>query len=166
MAIGGAIDMDEAEKAICAAKEEVEEAESQVEKYSDKVSDYQSKISQTKRAMRQADEDLTRIGERLSEIQRQRQALAQFQEKMRGAVHQLGRLSGSAHVLELQTQRSILLEPVMKLLEEVVEMAGKVTGHQMLRDEGVLSLVEALRDRNRRLAALSASHTPALQNYI
>ncbi|XP_062393161.1 uncharacterized protein LOC134080639 isoform X2 [Sardina pilchardus] len=167
IAIGGAIELDEAEKAIRDAKEEVAEEKSRITTYSDRISDYQSKIKERERQIRQTDEDLNRIRQKLSEIQCQREAMAKFQQKMRSAVHLLGHLNGPAHVLELQTRRSILLEPVTRVMEELVKVACEIPGNQILRDEVVMSLVRAVREKEQRLAAICASHnSSALERYM
>ncbi|KAL2091997.1 hypothetical protein ACEWY4_011795 [Coilia grayii] len=168
MAIGGLLELDEAEKAIKVAKEEVGRSESQVNTYSAKVSDYQSQIPKSELDINQRDEELRRIREKLSNVQLQRVALAEFQKKMRKVAHLLGLLSGRANVLEVQTRTFISLEPVMRVMVELVKLAVDIPRNQILSDRNVMSLVDAMRENNNRLLALCASMSQSseLQNYF
>ncbi|KAG5267927.1 hypothetical protein AALO_G00227520 [Alosa alosa] len=158
MAAGGGVEISEAEKAVHVAKEEVEKAECQVKTFSDKVSDYQSKISKSECDIRQTDGELERVRGRISGVQQQRVALAEFQVQMRDTVHLLGCLNGAANALELQTKRSILLEPVMKVIGEMVKVAGGILGKEILEDADLTNLINAMREKSRRLADICASH--------
>ena len=70
-----------------------------------------------------------------------REVVADVQTKMRRAVHQVGLLCGVGSVAELLTRRLILLEPVMKVMEEMTTALGQITGDDLLHTEGIKNLM-------------------------
>ncbi|KAL7826672.1 hypothetical protein AOLI_G00318810, partial [Acnodon oligacanthus] len=161
MAIGGAIEIDEASHAAKVAEEEVRSSESQVEKYRSKVSEYKQKISQTESDIKQKRDKVEQIRNKTQKVKEQRGAVADFQEKVRKAVHVLGGLSGKARVAEIQTRRFILQKPVMKVMEDLMKAAGEITGNQLLSAEGIPKLLSEIKENNRKLAAICASDSSA-----
>ena len=84
-----------------------------------------------------------------------REVVADVQAKMRGAVHQLGLLCGVGSVAELQTRRLILLEPVMKVMEEMTTALGQITGDDLLHTEGIKSLMWDMKKNQDKLKQLA-----------
>ncbi|KAI5608666.1 hypothetical protein C0J50_6560 [Silurus asotus] len=125
MLIGGAVELDQATDAVNMAKEEVKKSNKEVEKYKHKVSDYENKISQTNRHISQKDKKLKQKREEIQKVKKQIESVAEFQNKVRIAVHLLSVLSGKASVAEHQTRRFILQEPVMKVMEDVMKAANE-----------------------------------------
>ncbi|MCJ8749414.1 hypothetical protein PDJAM_G00176010 [Pangasius djambal] len=116
MVIAGAVELDQAARAIRVAEEEVENSETEVKKYESKMSEYKSKISQIRCDIKQKDDKLKQTREGIQKVKKQIESVAEFQQKVRRAVHLLGVLSGRASVAEHQTRRFILQEPVMRVL--------------------------------------------------
>ncbi|KAL7883423.1 hypothetical protein SRHO_G00010810 [Serrasalmus rhombeus] len=161
MAIGGAIEIDEASHAAEVAEEEVRSFESQVEKYRRKVSENKQKISQTETDIKQKCGEVEQIRHKTQKVKEQREAVADFQKKVREAVHVLSGLSGKARVAEVQTRRFILQKPVMKVMENLMKAAGEITGNQLLSAEGIPKLINEIKENNRKLAAICTSASNA-----
>ncbi|KAI5608664.1 hypothetical protein C0J50_6558 [Silurus asotus] len=157
MLIGGAVDLDQATRAVNMAEEEVKKSEREVEKYKHKVSDYEYKISQTNCDISQKDEKLKQTREEIQKVKKQIESVAEFQNKVRIAVHLLSVLSGKASVAEHQTRRFILQEPVMKVMEDVMKAANEITGNELLYNEDIPRLIDQMKENNQRLTAICAS---------
>ncbi|KAL0172452.1 hypothetical protein M9458_032763, partial [Cirrhinus mrigala] len=97
------------------AKEELEENDSKVKENRKRVSNYQSKICKIKSDIEETDK-----------LKQHLEVTAAFQEMVRRAVNLLGILTGRVTVLERQTQRFILWQPVIKAMEDVLKAAGNV----------------------------------------
>ncbi|XP_037394498.1 uncharacterized protein LOC108433469 isoform X2 [Pygocentrus nattereri] len=162
MAIGGAIEIDEASNAAEVAEEEMRSFESQVEKYRRKVSENKQKISQTESNIKQKCDEVEQIRHKTQKVKEQREAVADFQKKVREAVHVLSGLSGKARVAEAQTRRFILQKPVMKVMEDLMKAAGEITRNQLLSAEGIPKLINEIKENNRKLAAICASASNAV----
>ncbi|XP_037395797.1 uncharacterized protein LOC119263686 [Pygocentrus nattereri] len=131
MMIAGAIDMSQASDAIREAETEVRALENEVEKYKSKVLDYEAKILQNESDIKQKHYKEKQIHEEIRKVKQQREAVAEFQMKMRRAVFILSGLSGKARVAEIQTRKSILQEPVKKVIEDLMKAAEEITGKQL-----------------------------------
>ncbi|XP_072530495.1 uncharacterized protein [Salminus brasiliensis] len=147
MVIGGAVELSNASEAVKIAEEEKKESEEEVDKYRSKVSDYKSKISQTELEIKQKRDQKEKIRKESQKLKKQRAAVAEFQKKVRRAVHSLSALSGKADVAECQTRRFILQEPLIKVMEEVMEAAGEIGGNKILADEGMRRLLNTMREK-------------------
>ncbi|GAA6074592.1 uncharacterized protein LOC113640147 [Tachysurus ichikawai] len=154
MMIGGGVELDQANKAVQVAQEEVSKSENEVRNYELKVSHYVSKISQTERDISQKDDQLQQIRGGIQKVKEQKQSVAQFQEKVRGAVNLLGVLSGRVRVAEHQTRRFILQEPVMKVMEDVMKAVEQIIGNELLYRNDLPRLINQMKENNQRLAAI------------
>ncbi|XP_072531212.1 uncharacterized protein [Salminus brasiliensis] len=161
MIASGAAELDQSARAVRAAEEEVRSFETEVEMFQNKVSDYRWRISRTEDDIRQKRDRMEQIRTEIRRVKEQRASVADLQEKVRGAVHILSVLSGKADVVEVQTRRFILLEPVMKVMEDVMKSAGDIGGSQLLFDEGLPRLLDRMRENNRKLAAICDSFNDA-----
>ncbi|KAL7826676.1 hypothetical protein AOLI_G00318850 [Acnodon oligacanthus] len=157
MMIGGGVKINQASHAIKAADEEVKRSESQVEMFESNVSENESKISRTEQKIRQTQDEMEQIHEEIQKVKKQRLAVAEFQSKVRRAVHVLSGLSGKARVAEIETRRLILQEPVTKVMEDLMKSAGEITGNQLLSAEGIPKLLSEIKENNRKLAAICNS---------
>ncbi|XP_076866664.1 uncharacterized protein LOC143517757 [Brachyhypopomus gauderio] len=155
MVTAGEIEMSQALEAIRVAKEEVRKSEAQVEIYKSKVSDYQSKISELEHNIKEKHNKVEQIRGEIQQVKEKKEGVAEFQEKVRRVVHILSGLSGKTRVVECQTRRVILEEPVMKMMEEVMKAAGQVTGNELLCTEDIPQLISTMRETHQRLAALT-----------
>ncbi|XP_060759964.1 uncharacterized protein LOC132870351 [Neoarius graeffei] len=163
MVIGGAIEMDEAEHAIGVAEEELRNSETDVKKYESKMSEYESKISQTKQDIRQKDK-LKPKREGIQKLKKQIESVADFQKKLRRAVHLLGVLSGKTSVAEHQTRRFILHEPVMKVMEDVMKATEQIIGNELLYGNDMPRLINQMKENGQRLVEICASETSSKNN--
>ncbi|KAK1785685.1 hypothetical protein P4O66_019022, partial [Electrophorus voltai] len=155
----GAVEMSQASDGIRVAKEELNKSESEVKIYKSKVSDYQSKISRLKRNIRQNHDEVEHIHKEIQQVKAQREGVAEFQRKVRRAVHLLSDLSGKTRVAECHTRRFILQKPVMKVMDEVMKAAGQITGNELLCTEGIPQLINTMRETHQRLSALCTSNS-------
>ncbi|XP_060720778.1 uncharacterized protein LOC132842129 [Tachysurus vachellii] len=154
MIIGGAVELDKANKAVQVAQEEVRKSENEVRKYKLKVSHYMSKISQTECDISQKDDQLKQIREGIQKVKKQSQSVAEFQGKVREAVHLLGVLSGRVSVADGLTRRFILQEPVMKVMEDVMKAIEQITGNELLYQNDLPRFIDQMKENNQRLAAI------------
>ncbi|XP_036422010.1 uncharacterized protein LOC118805367 [Colossoma macropomum] len=125
----GEAEIAQATEAIKVAEKEVKASKKEKKKYKRKVSGYESKISKTERKIKQKHKKADRIHEEIEKVNQQRDAVAEFQEKVRSAVHVLSEMGGTSRVAEVQTRRFIIQGPVMKVMEDLVKAADKITGN-------------------------------------
>ncbi|XP_076866651.1 uncharacterized protein LOC143517751 isoform X1 [Brachyhypopomus gauderio] len=159
MLTAGAVEMSQASSDIREAEEEVRESESEVETYQSKVCDYMLTIVQLEFKIGQKLHEMEEIHKEIQQVKEQRQCVAEFQSKVRSVVQLLSDLSGKTRVVEVQTRRFIHQKPVMKMMDEVMKAAEKVTGNELLRIKGLAQLISTMRERRRRLEALCTSHS-------
>ncbi|KAK3508199.1 hypothetical protein QTP70_017247 [Hemibagrus guttatus] len=157
MVIGGAVELDQANRAVEVAQDEVRNSENEMRKYELKVSDYSSKISQTEHDISQKDDELNQTRKGIQIVKEQIEVVAKFQEKVRSAVNLLGVLSGRVSVTEHQTRRLILQEPVMKVLEDVMKAIEQITGNELLYSNDLPKLISQMTEKNQQLADICAS---------
>ncbi|KAL6460756.1 hypothetical protein MHYP_G00307220 [Metynnis hypsauchen] len=127
----GQAEISQATEAIEVAEKEVRTSEKEKKKYERKVSDYKSKISKAERNIKQKHEKADRIHKEIGKVNQQRDAIVEFQEKVRRAVHVLSEMNGTSRVAEIQTRKFILQEPVMKVMEDLMKAADRITGNQL-----------------------------------
>lgn len=151
----GAVEMSQASDAVDTARGEVDSCESKVSSYRKKVSKYQSKIRDTRRNMESADQKLQQREAELRALSGRREALADFQAKMRSVLHHLGVLSGVGSAAELHTRRQVLLEPVMKVMAEMTAALGRITGDELLNTKGIKSLMGRMKRNQHQLRQLA-----------
>ncbi|XP_047672037.1 uncharacterized protein LOC113650574 [Tachysurus fulvidraco] len=161
MIIGVAVELDQANKAVQVAQEEVRKSENEVRNYELKVSHYVSKISQTECDISQKVDQLKQIREGIQKVKKQSQSVAEFQGKVRGAVNLLGVLRGRVSVAEHQTRRSILQEPEMKVMEDVMKAIEQITGNELLYRNDLPRLNE-MKENIQQLAAICASENSSI----
>lgn len=157
--------MDQASIGIKAAREEVDKWEFQVRLYRNKVSQCQSQIFEVKRQIGDADDNIYRAEAELRALSGRREAVADVQAKMRSVVHHLGVLSGVGSVAELHTRRQVLLEPVVKVMEEMTTALGRITGDQLLNTRGIRALMERMKTNQRQLQQLANASQRANVDY-
>ncbi|KAF4080822.1 hypothetical protein AMELA_G00175670 [Ameiurus melas] len=164
MVIGGAIEISQSEHAVRVAEEEVRKSDTEVKKYQCKVSEYKSKISQTSHDISEKDDKLKQTHDRIQKLKKLVESLAEFQEKMRSAVHLLCVLSGRVSVAEHQTRRFILQESVMKVMEDVMKATEKITGNELLYNNDMPRLLDQLKENSQRLADICALEENSTKN--
>ncbi|XP_056126315.1 uncharacterized protein si:dkey-85k15.4 [Rhinichthys klamathensis goyatoka] len=156
IATGAGLSVD-ASKAIRDAEDELKKNESQVNDNSIKVSNYQSRISTIQNEIIETDKVLNKIQREIEEVKQHLEVTADFQHVVRKAVTLLSVLSGRVTVLEKQTQRFILWEPVIKCMEDVMKATGNVAENRLLYRQGVPGFINALRENVGGLLALCNS---------
>ncbi|AWP16853.1 Hypothetical protein SMAX5B_000254 [Scophthalmus maximus] len=154
MIAAGETERNNASEAVDSANREIKNCESQVTSYSQKVSEYNSLICQAQREIQEADNKIREVEATLRSMSVKREAVSNVQQKMRCAVHQLGKLCGVGNVAELQTQRLILLEPVVKVMEEMTTALGQIDGNELLHTEGINSLMCDIKEKQNKLNQL------------
>ncbi|XP_036070672.1 uncharacterized protein LOC112142066 [Oryzias melastigma] len=152
MAIGGQIDLDSASDRVDRARSEIRRCESQITSYSNQVSRYEGFVSQAQNDIQVANRRIHETQLKLQTLSVTRASVADFQSKSRRAVHQLGLLCGVGSVAELQTRRLILLEPVMNVMEEMMEALGRITGDDLLYSAGIKGIMWEIRKNQRMLS--------------
>ncbi|KAI4883603.1 hypothetical protein NFI96_014292 [Prochilodus magdalenae] len=154
MLAAGGVELDQALHAVREAEEEVRNSESQMEKFKSNMSKYQSEIHQVEQDIRQKHDKVERIHEEIQRVKEKRETVAEFQQNVRRTVHILSVLSGKISVAECQTRRFILQKPVMKVMEDLMKSAEDIAGNQLLCNEGMLSLINAMKENSGKLAAI------------
>lgn len=157
--------MDQYSDAVDSARREVDSCESQVTSYRNKVSEYNSLIIDAKYKIRDVDYKIDQTDAELRGLSERRGAVADVQEKMRRVVNQLGVLCGVGNVAELQTRRLVLLEPVMKVMEDMTTALGRISGDELLNTQGIRSLMERMRRNQAQLRRLVDASPSAHRDY-
>ncbi|KAF5890073.1 cancer-associated 1 protein-like isoform X2 [Clarias magur] len=155
LAINGENRRSDASHAIREAEEEVRRYDAEVRNYERRVEEYQSWISQTYHDINQKNQVLDQMHKAIQEVKKQIEAVAEFQRKVRSAVELLGALSGKANVVERQTRRFILPEPVMRVLEDVMNTVEQITGNKILCNNDLPRLIHEMKENHQHLAAIS-----------
>ncbi|KAL6460744.1 hypothetical protein MHYP_G00307100 [Metynnis hypsauchen] len=122
----GEAEIAQATEAIEVAEKEVRASKKEKKKYKGKASGYKSKISKTERKIKQKHKKADQIHKEIGKVNQQRDAIAEFQEKVRSAVRILSQMSGTSKAAEIQTRRFILQGPVMNLMEDLMKAADKI----------------------------------------
>lgn len=148
----GQTDLDSASWQVDRAKTEVERCESQLRFYSEQVSHYETLISQATMAIQNANSRIQEIGAKLKDLSIKRKTVADFQSKTRKAVQHLGLLCGVGSVAELQTRYLILLEALMKVMEEMTSALMQM-GDDLLQAEGMKNIMLEMNTNQRKLQA-------------
>lgn len=159
MICDGISTIEDASRAIRDAEDDLEENEARVGKYRRKVSDYQSEISNIESEIKETDELLDKIQSEIEEVKQHLDYTADIQEMVRKAVNLLSIVSGRVTVLERQTRRFILWEPVIKVMEEVMKAVANVAENRLLYNHGVAGLMNTLRANVGELLTLCSSPT-------
>nr|XP_043892883.1 uncharacterized protein LOC122776417 isoform X2 [Solea senegalensis] len=149
-----AAEWNETNAAVDRATEEVDRCESQVDEYTDKVSEYSSRICQAECDITMADNKIHEIEANLRAVSVKREFVADVQEKIRHAVHQLGQLCVVGSVAEVQTRYMIVLEPVIQVFEEMTTALSRITGDELLHTEGIHSLMCDMKEKQGKLKQL------------
>ncbi|XP_052000511.1 uncharacterized protein si:dkey-85k15.4 [Xyrauchen texanus] len=142
---------------IKAAEEERERCDSQVQECIKKVSDYQNKIFEKQTEIKETNKALNKIREEIKELKHHLVVIAEIQQNVRKVVKNLSVFTGRVTVLERQTQRFILYEPVIKVMENVLEAAVNIARNQILYSQGEPCLINNLMENKRVLLALCNS---------
>ncbi|XP_016396375.1 uncharacterized protein LOC107730152 [Sinocyclocheilus rhinocerous] len=147
----------DASNALRDAEWEKQNCESQVRNWIAKVFHYEENIFKTQTEIEQANEALKRIEWKIEEVQEHLTGTAGIQEVVRRSVNLLSVLSGRVTVLERQTQRFILWQPVVKSMEDVMKAIVNIAENRLLYSEGVPGLINTLRENVGGLLALCNS---------
>ncbi|KAL7882635.1 hypothetical protein SRHO_G00002930 [Serrasalmus rhombeus] len=160
-------DIENATFCVSQAEETVQQFDSQVRGFSWKVSTCERKIDQTRNEISKTEDELRQICWEIKEVLMQRKKIADFQEKMRNSVKVLGCLAGTCNVAEIQTRCFVLLEAMMKILQDFVALAEGLREDRLLRDEGIKALITNLQVNYIKLKAIAVPpDTSAIENYI
>ncbi|RVE64414.1 hypothetical protein OJAV_G00125520 [Oryzias javanicus] len=147
----GQIKLNSASDRVDRARSEIQRCESQITSYSNQVSRYEGFVSQAQNDIQEANRKIHETRLKLQTLSVTRTTVADFQSKTRRAVHQLGQLCGVGSVAELQTRRLILLEPVMNVMEEMMEALGPINRNDLLYSEGIKGVMLDMRNNQKLL---------------
>ncbi|XP_072530058.1 uncharacterized protein [Salminus brasiliensis] len=172
--IAGPIMITAAESNIENASYGVQEAErivdgfeSQVRDFSRAVSDCQRRIEQTCNEISKTEDKLRQIAWNIEEVLMQRRVIADFQVKTRNSVKVLGCLAGTSSVAEIQTRCFVLLEAMIKLMQNFVKLVEGIREDRLLRDEGIKALITNLQVNYIKMQAITwPSDTTTIEDYI
>ncbi|XP_008309784.1 uncharacterized protein LOC103379862 isoform X2 [Cynoglossus semilaevis] len=138
-------------EAVNKAKEEVKRCKSQIERYTEKVAEYKSKIHKAECDIHSANVKIHDSEATLRDVSVKRRIIADVQEKLRCAIVQLEQLGAVGSVAELQTRYLIMVEPLMKVMEEMTTVLGQISGGDLLHREGILYLMNNIKRNHRKL---------------
>ncbi|XP_052435062.1 uncharacterized protein LOC127975226 isoform X1 [Carassius gibelio] len=145
---------EEASNALREAEWVKQNCESQVRNWTAKVFHYEGVISKTQTELEQTNEALKRTERKIEEVQKHLTSTGEIQEVVRRTVNLLSVLSGRVTVLERQTQRFILWQPVVKVMEDVMKAVVNIAENQFLYSDGAPGLINTLRENVGGLLAL------------
>ncbi|KTG43555.1 hypothetical protein cypCar_00007551 [Cyprinus carpio] len=148
---------EEASNALRDAEWEKQNCESKVRNWTAKVFHYEGIISKTQAELEQANEALKRTERNIEEVQKHLTGTAEIQAVVRRTVNLLSVLSGRVSVLEKQTQRFILWQPVVKSMEDVMMAIVNIAGNRLLYSDGAPGPINTLRENIGGLLALCNS---------
>ncbi|XP_016142997.1 uncharacterized protein [Sinocyclocheilus grahami] len=148
---------EEASNALRDSEWEKRNCESQVRNWTAKVFHYEGIISKTQTEIEQTNEALKRIERKTEEVQEHLTGTAEIQEVVRRAVNLLSVLSGRVTVLERQTQRFILWQPVVKSMQDVMKAIVNIAENRLLYSDGAPGPINTLRENVGGLLALCNS---------
>ncbi|XP_050987325.1 uncharacterized protein LOC127178477 [Labeo rohita] len=154
---------EEAANALRDAEWERQNFVSQVRNFNEKVLHYKRIISRTQNEIRETNEALKITGRKTEEVQKHLTGTADIQQMVRRVVYLLSVLSGRVAVLERQTQRFILWQPVVKVVEDVMKAIVNIAENQLLYCNSAPGLINTLRENVEGLLALCNS--PSNSNY-
>lgn len=154
MVVVGESERRKALNSIKAAEEERERCDSQVQECSKKVSDNQKKIFEKQTEIKETNKALNKIQQEIERLKHHLVVIAEIQQNIRKVVNHLCVFTGRVTVLERQTQRFILYEPVIKAMENVLEAAVNIAKNQFLYSQGEPCLINNLMENKRVLLAL------------
>ncbi|KAF4103426.1 uncharacterized protein LOC131522001 [Onychostoma macrolepis] len=148
---------EEASNALRDAEWEKQIFQSQVRNCNEKVLHYERIISRAQTEIEQTGETLKRTGRKIEEVQKHLTGTAGIQQMVRRVVNLLSVLSGRVTVLERQTQRFILWQPVVKAMEDVMKAVVNIAQNRLLYSNGAPGLINTLKENVRGLLALCSS---------
>lgn len=148
---------EEALNSLRAAEWEKQNAESQVRNCNAKVSHYDGIISRTYYEIEQTNETLRRIEWKVEEVQKNLEDTENIQNMVRRAVYLLNVLSGRVAVMEKQTQRFVLWQPVVEIMQDVIKAVLNIAENRLLYRDGPPSLINTLRENVTGLLSLHSS---------
>ncbi|XP_028828964.1 uncharacterized protein LOC114786195 [Denticeps clupeoides] len=154
----GQTDMDRASDAVEEAAKEVHKCHCQVSLYTNNVSEYESLIHEARLDILRAETRILELKVKLDSVSLKRGMVADIQAKVRKADHQVGVLCGVGSCVELQTRHLILLEPVMKVMEEMISALGRITGEDLLNGEGLTGLMSHMKMNHEKFKQLAAAN--------
>ncbi|KAK1790423.1 hypothetical protein P4O66_014322 [Electrophorus voltai] len=160
-------DINEANYKASEAAKLVQGFEWQVSKFSWKVSDCGRMIEDTRSEISRTEWELHQIAQNIDDILIQKKVFADFQAKIRNSLSYLGCLVGIANVAELQTRLFVLLQAMIKLLQNLIKLAETVREDRLLYDEGMKSLITNMQVQYIKLQAVTVpSDTAAIEEFI
>ncbi|XP_059423147.1 uncharacterized protein LOC132157903 [Carassius carassius] len=155
---------EEALNALRDAVWEKQNSESQVRNCNVKVLHYKRIISRTQNEIEQTNEALKRTERKIEEVQKHLTSTADIQEVVRRTVNLLSVLSGRVTVLERQTQRFILWQPVVKIMEDVMKAVVNISENRFLYSDGTPGPINTLKKNVGVLLALCNSPSNSENN--
>ncbi|RVE59455.1 hypothetical protein OJAV_G00188680 [Oryzias javanicus] len=149
----GQTDLNTAWEQINKARQEVEKCDSQVKVYRQNVSDCKESIAKAQAESQEVSSRISEIEAELQALSVERETVADVQSQTRKAVHHLGLLSGVANVAELQSRNQILMEAMMKVMNELMPVLTQIIESGLLAFEGLKSVMEDMNTNQRKLKA-------------
>ncbi|XP_036066930.1 uncharacterized protein LOC118598376 [Oryzias melastigma] len=147
----GQTDLNSACDLVEKCRKEVCECDSQVKTYTQKVSDYEGLISKAKKETEDINSRICKIEAELKDLSVKRETVANLQSQTGGVVHHLGLLSGEGNAAELQTRKQILVEAVMRVMNELTPALTQIIEDGLLPTQGLKRIMEQTKTNNRKL---------------
>ncbi|XP_008309775.1 uncharacterized protein LOC103379857 [Cynoglossus semilaevis] len=149
----GIHNMADASKAVDRADEVVRNSQSQIECYSIKVAEYQLQISQAQANIERVDKwiNLDKLENKLRDTPTVRNLIANVQGQFRHAIVQLEQLCNVSSAAELQTRYSIVVEPLIDVMQNMTTALGQITRTDLLSSEGISYLMDKIQRNHNRL---------------
>ncbi|KAI7799536.1 uncharacterized protein LOC130565391 [Triplophysa rosa] len=155
MLIEGLQQLNEASNFHNAAEEDRQMYESKVSECNERVLEYEGKIVLAQNEIEMTSVALRNVEGMIEKVQKDLKDTANDQQMVRRAVKLLGDLSGRVTVLEKQTQNVIFLEPVVNIMENVMNAVVIIAKNQLYcSDRG---LINTLRENVGKLQVVCKS---------
>ncbi|XP_004085903.4 uncharacterized protein LOC101170404 [Oryzias latipes] len=124
----GQTDLNSAWELIEKARQEMEKCDAQVKVYSQKVSECKESIAKAQGEIQEVSSRISELEAELQDLSMKRETIADVQSQTREAVHRLGLLSGVGKAAERQTRNLILVEALVKVVNQLTPVLTQIGG--------------------------------------
>ncbi|RVE59352.1 hypothetical protein OJAV_G00187470 [Oryzias javanicus] len=147
----GSANANSARDDVIKAQEEVEKCNSQIQVYTKKVSHYNGLIAKAEEEIKNVNSRICATKAELEALAVKRKTVADLQSQTRSVVHNLGLLSGEGSAVELQTRHQILVQTIMRVMDELTPVLTQIIVDDLLPTEGLKRIMEEMKTNNRKL---------------
>ncbi|XP_024141132.1 uncharacterized protein LOC112154438 [Oryzias melastigma] len=149
----GCANVSSATEEVIKAQEEVQKCDSQIKVYTAKVSHYNGLIFKAEQETKKVNSRICATKAELEGLLVKRKTVENLQSQTRKVVHHLGLLSGRVSVVETQTRTQILVQTIMRVMDELTPVLTQIIEDDMLPTGKLERMIEEMKTNNRKLKA-------------